>query len=236
MAMALVALKCPNCGGTVQFEEGMESGFCIHCGSKIVNMKSVSGSISIDRSSDIVNHLKFAKETLMMHEWESATKLIENIILMDADCLDAWYMKSLLHYGNKSEYEGILARIGNKNLESYGIFSKDDIRKCWGKYTLTFVRKQAPKSRTDSKTVITLNDKESGSTDKDNIVRFGVNPGKYKVSADIIVPYEDRWVKADDIFASSLTVVVDDKDLTFEVTHVSVGFWNTRNVMQITPI
>ena len=33
----MVALKCPECGETTQLEEDMKSGFCLHCGGKIVN-------------------------------------------------------------------------------------------------------------------------------------------------------------------------------------------------------
>ena len=109
--MALIALKCPHCGGTVQMEDNMKSGFCIHCGSKIINEQNIGGSVSIDKSSDLINLLKVAKETLMMRDWEKATPLVENVMLIDPDCKDAWYMKALLSYSDKQRYENILDKM-----------------------------------------------------------------------------------------------------------------------------
>lgn len=37
--MELVVLKCPYCGGELEFEGGMEFGFCMYCGTKVMISK-----------------------------------------------------------------------------------------------------------------------------------------------------------------------------------------------------
>jgi len=56
--VTLIALKCPECGETTQLEEKMESGFCLHCGSRIKN-DNVAQPVSIDGSPDNAeNHIR----------------------------------------------------------------------------------------------------------------------------------------------------------------------------------
>jgi DNA-directed RNA polymerase subunit RPC12/RpoP len=174
--MVLVALKCPNCGGTVQMEENMKSGFCVHCGSKIVNEPNIGSSVSIDKSLDIVNHLKVAKETLIEQNWETATRLVENILLMDPDCKDAWHMKALLCYRDKAQYENTLTRMKDKELKDYNIFLEGDIKKTWGEYDLwvSYTDTFPCKARTsiDGRGVFLI--------DKNGSTVFGVNPGRHE--------------------------------------------------------
>jgi hypothetical protein len=135
-----------------------------------------------------VNHLKIAKETLKAHDWESATRLIENILLMDPDCKDAWYMKALLHIRDETGKSFETKADGNmKNV--YGIFSKEDIRKCWGECTLsiTFNRfKGYFRSISGNiRALIKIDDFESFDVGSDECVRFGVNCGEHKISVQI---------------------------------------------------
>ncbi len=41
-SMALVALKCPHCGGDIQLDSDKEFGFCMHCGTKIMIQETVN--------------------------------------------------------------------------------------------------------------------------------------------------------------------------------------------------
>jgi DNA-directed RNA polymerase subunit RPC12/RpoP len=203
--MVLVALKCPNCGGTVQMEENMKSGFCAHCGSKIVNEPNVGGSVSIDKSLDIVNHLKVAKETLIEQNWEAATRLVENILLMDPDCKDAWYMKVLLCYRNRAQYESTLARMNDKELKDYNIFSEEDIKKCWGKYNLyvSYTNPMPFKARTAIDGNGTFLIDNNGST------IFGINPGQHEISTQLC------GVTEGPVFKSSF--IVDNNNYKIEI-------------------
>jgi DNA-directed RNA polymerase subunit RPC12/RpoP len=182
--MALVALKCPNCGGTVQMEENMKDGFCVHCGTKIINEQNISGQVSIDKKSDIVNHLKVAKEALTEQNLETATKLIENILLMDYDCLDAWYMKALLSFKDKRAYDDLLIKTESKELNNYGIFSKEDIRNCWEEHTISFkIKKDISLRRME--VGIRVDNMESQSGTHKDIVVFGVKSGKHIVNVQM---------------------------------------------------
>jgi hypothetical protein len=233
--MPLVALKCPNCSGEVQFEEDMKSGFCIHCGSKIINQRALNGSISIDRSSDIINHLKIAKEASRVHDWENLAKLIDSILLMDADCHDAWCMKALLCYRNETMFEDIMLEIGRKGTESYGIFSREDIKKCWGEYELRFKWVPGPNIYPHVKAFVTVDGKESFSVGKDAEGICGVNAGEHNISVCLATVWEGKEAVSYDHTPVSRSFTVS-KDHLFQITTVRVGFWETRSEIRVTQI
>ena len=64
--MGLVTIKCPNCGGSVEMDDTLISGFCNYCGHKIMNDKAIIGNVTVkvDRSDEVVNQLKNAKYAL----------------------------------------------------------------------------------------------------------------------------------------------------------------------------
>lgn len=64
--MKIIALKCPNCNADIELDQDREFGFCNYCGSKIMiadAVQKVSGTVNINRSSEINNILKERKTT-----------------------------------------------------------------------------------------------------------------------------------------------------------------------------
>jgi endogenous inhibitor of DNA gyrase (YacG/DUF329 family) len=59
--MAMVSVKCPSCGGKVQMEKEMTSGFCVHCGNRMNNEKNVSCQAKADADLDVTDHLNMVK-------------------------------------------------------------------------------------------------------------------------------------------------------------------------------
>jgi len=47
--MAMVPVKCTSCGGEIQLDDQKESGFCLHCGTKVVFRDAIS-KVTIDQS------------------------------------------------------------------------------------------------------------------------------------------------------------------------------------------
>ena len=166
-------------------EDNMKSGFCVHCGSKIINEQNISGTVLIDKSSDIENHLKIAKESLMIHDWDSATRLVENVLLMDPECLDAWYMKALLNYRNKTLYNSTLNKLVNKKWNDYEIFSKEDIRKGWGKYDLSVVFNATRGTFSTVKVNVKIDGMDTIALGIHESATFGINPGKHDIFVEL---------------------------------------------------
>jgi len=184
--MALIAIKCPNCGGTFPMEEDLTSGFCVHCGSKIVKEQNVGGQVPVDKGSDLTYRLKLAKESLIAHEWEAATGLVEDILLKNADCRDAWYMKALLHHRDAAS-EDLIAKAESGGKKSFGIFSKEDISKCWGECTLNITYERSKNTMLTVKARVTVDGKETIIMMRGESAAFGVNAGKHDISAVFIV-------------------------------------------------
>ena len=174
--MTLVALICPRCGGTVQMDAEIKSGFCVHCGTGIINGQN-SKKVVIDKGIDVVNYLKVAKENLMMHEWKAAAGLVESIILTDPDCQDAWFMKALLSMRDSPKYPYMLNKAKEPQLRSRGIFSEEDIMKCWGEYTVT-----VESINILGRITVMLDEKEPVIIDQKDSDIFGVDPGPHKLT------------------------------------------------------
>ena len=51
--MELVAIKCPNCGGTVEMDSEMKQGFCLFCGSRLVNNETPAPVTNITNITNI---------------------------------------------------------------------------------------------------------------------------------------------------------------------------------------
>ena len=89
--MSFTAAKCTNCGGELQLDENLQSGYCMHCGSKVIvkdaiELKKiqVEGKVSVEGVSDVENLLKRGKQSLRTKKYKEAvdtliSKGIENI-------------------------------------------------------------------------------------------------------------------------------------------------------------
>ena len=183
--MTLIAIKCPSCGGEVQIEEEMRSGFCVHCGGKIVNEHATGGQAPAGGSPDITYYLKKAKESLAEHDWDTARGLVDSIMHLDAECRDVWYMEALLHRRDGTEGSMIeKAESGGK--KDCGVFSKDDISKCWGEFNLTINYEISKRTTVNVKTLVVIDGKDSFSLEKGKSMIFGVNPGIHEITAQFI--------------------------------------------------
>jgi len=179
--MALIALKCPHCDGEVQFEEDKESGFCVHCGTKIFNYGGKSSPVSSGSDPEIVKKLKVAKESLAAHDWANASKLVNDVLTEDTGCLDALYMKVLLGFKDAEARIGLVEEAEKKGQTDYGVFSKDDIRKCWGEHDLRIAYKGLfPQA------VIVLDDKEAFYIKNGHAVNLGACPGEHVLALRVV--------------------------------------------------
>ena len=83
--MSFEAAKCPNCGGELQLDSTMESGDCVHCGSKIIvrdaiqKMKiEVSGQVSLSGISTVENDVQVGQLFLANKEWVKAYEVFSS--------------------------------------------------------------------------------------------------------------------------------------------------------------
>jgi DNA-directed RNA polymerase subunit RPC12/RpoP len=230
LRMALVALKCPNCAGTVQMEEDMKQGFCVHCGSRIMNDRSVSGNVTVDKRSDIVNALKVAKRKMEENDWNGVIRTVDSILLMDADCRDALYMHSLLKTGakiistkgaliSKEMFDEIINSVKDEGLNNYDIFSPEDIIKYRGAHNLSI----SLVSKNKTMVYLLVNGEwyhlYSGSS-----ITIGINPGTHNIAMTMTL---DDDVKETTTFAAN-------GDATFEIREAGGMF--SKNKLKIVQI
>jgi DNA-directed RNA polymerase subunit RPC12/RpoP len=175
--MALIALKCPNCGGTVQLEEDMKQGFCIHCGNRILNQPSTGN----DKRSEVTNYLNIAKDALYAKNWTAVPKLLDKIFQIDWDCKDAWYMKAIWSYGIEADYNGIMERIATRPMNNYGIFFEEDIKKCWGEFNMSISIKGSKSPKYYA--FVTIDGKDSRIIRRDKVSVIGIDGGDHTIEA-----------------------------------------------------
>lgn len=202
-----------------------------------MNDKYISGSVSIDKNPEIINNLKRAKEAAILHDWGMLAGLTENILLMDVDCSDVRYMKALLSLTGTAQFYGSNFSIipnsgsfdhhvgmGDSAINKYGIFSKEDISHCWGKYTITVRLKVSGKALSNIPYIsIKLDGKEEINLSKDRAGGFGVSEGTHSLSFQMF----DSKTKT--------FTVSGDMDIEVELSLSSFGFHSDINVLSSLP-
>ena len=91
--MRFVSAKCPNCGADLQVAENLKSGFCNHCGSKILFEPEVS-DVKIDNSKSLENYRELALSAIRGEDGDNMLKYAEKALEIDAHDGDMWYAKT----------------------------------------------------------------------------------------------------------------------------------------------
>ena len=94
--MTIIALKCPNCSGDVQLDDGREFGFCIYCGTRIMISDFVTRKIEIDYSGKASSYADIALDWLNRGEMERAREYADKALDLDPSNPDAWYVRGML--------------------------------------------------------------------------------------------------------------------------------------------
>jgi len=78
--MSFVAARCPQCGGELQLDNQKVTGFCMHCGSKIIVEEAIR-AVRIDNSHMVDTWMKLGvsagKAGNLREAYEYFTKVVE---------------------------------------------------------------------------------------------------------------------------------------------------------------
>lgn len=103
--MAMVSVKCTSCGGEIQLDDKKESGFCLHCGTKVVFMEAVQ-KVELVNGPKIDNFMKIAKVAFEDGNNTEAVDYFNKVLEIDSDNWEAIYYKGLA-----KAWQGTLADI-----------------------------------------------------------------------------------------------------------------------------
>lgn len=90
--MRFVSAKCPNCGAVLQVAENLKSGFCNHCGSKILFEPEVS-KVKIDTSKNLSNFRELALSAKRGKDSKNMLKYAEKALEIDPHDSEMWMTK-----------------------------------------------------------------------------------------------------------------------------------------------
>lgn len=98
--MKFVSAKCPNCGAELQVAENLKSGFCNHCGSRILFEPEVS-NVKIDHSKSLENYRELALSANRGEDGANMLKYADKALELDAHDGEMWYvkMKAMAEHG-----------------------------------------------------------------------------------------------------------------------------------------
>lgn len=83
--MATVTLKCPNCGGSLEFDDSREFGFCQFCGHKLMIQQEIMHiHVSQNFDKQIDRMLAQAEENIRLRKPKDAKKVLKEVIKIDA--------------------------------------------------------------------------------------------------------------------------------------------------------
>lgn len=69
--MTFVAARCPQCGGDLQIDPKMETGFCLHCGSKIAVQEAIK-NVRIDNSHMVSTWMDLGDSAIEAQNYQEA--------------------------------------------------------------------------------------------------------------------------------------------------------------------
>lgn len=129
--MVLVALKCPNCGGEVNLDDKMKSGFCIYCGTKIVNEPAPSNKIKLDTDDQFRSLVMGAKNSLIAGDLGISLDYANKALEINSELPDAWYIKSAAIRKENPKVSVSCFKVGDELASSTECqyFSKEDYTK-----------------------------------------------------------------------------------------------------------
>ena len=82
--MGFIALKCPECGASIELDDSRGFGFCSYCGTKIIQEKQIiENRIKADYTREIEGNLILAERYLREGNKNNAKNCFESVIRMD---------------------------------------------------------------------------------------------------------------------------------------------------------
>ena len=93
--MSLVALKCPNCGGSLDLEDSRQFAFCQYCGTKIMIKEEVEKqNVVIDDSKKVAGWIDTAKMFIERGNKEECYRYARMASDADPNNPYAWYYRA----------------------------------------------------------------------------------------------------------------------------------------------
>ncbi len=132
--MALVALKCPNCGGSLDLDDSRDFAFCQYCGTKILIQEEIGRQkVLVDHSEELKNTLRLAIMSFSQQDLDKVNALADKALEIDANCLDAWYMKIAVAKATGKDYNTLVELSSTCTLDME-FFSEKDFNKYLGSH------------------------------------------------------------------------------------------------------
>ena len=83
--MALIQIKCKNCGANLQIEENRRTAKCEYCGSVF--------EIEDETAQDVDNFLFLARNAEKLSNWSEAERYAQKALEVNHRAAEAWCMK-----------------------------------------------------------------------------------------------------------------------------------------------
>lgn len=139
--MAFVAARCPQCGGELQLDKSKETGFCMHCGSKIFVSDAIR-AVKIDNSHLVERWMTLGCSAADAGNHEEAYQYFTKVVEVAPDNWEAFFYKgraaawqSTVARPRISElFEGIKQAI---NILEIGDFSEDEKTNAYNLFAAT---------------------------------------------------------------------------------------------------
>lgn len=130
--MPFVAAICPQCGGEIQLDNQKDTGFCMHCGSKIVVQKALR-AVRIDNSHMVETWIKLGKAALEVNNYSEAYEYFTRVLEVKPDdwfaTLYKGYSAGLLSTWKKPRINELIYAIQKANnlIEQSSLSEEDKI-------------------------------------------------------------------------------------------------------------
>lgn len=106
--MALIAIKCPSCGGDINLDESRDFGFCMYCGTKVSLSQRIkvehSGEVSLKGLATIDALIKKGFMNVATNDYVNAKDSFQKVLSLDTENIYALIGMMCVSSENASHY------------------------------------------------------------------------------------------------------------------------------------
>ncbi len=107
--MALVDVKCLNCGGSIRTDDALQKSFCMYCGSEFevkqaVNQVKLAGSVEVNGIASRDKLLKNALQFIELEDFPKALELLDEFTTQYPEYFCGWWYTACANCKNWSVY------------------------------------------------------------------------------------------------------------------------------------
>lgn len=125
--MAFIPMQCPQCSGSLEFDDSREFMFCSFCGTKVMRNDVITANINVNNEKEIRSNLEIGKDKFLSGNYSKAKECAERAVSLDSHIADGWLLLASIAKldNNSTEVQKYYSNYEKNSANTLGIISKE---------------------------------------------------------------------------------------------------------------